>query len=675
MSFKVFKKWLQVCVLAGYLAGCALPVQPPVMTPTGEGLNPPVPSQTETAEPVPLPTAKSVPTQPIETSEPEIVPTSAARPASGWTTFSNPDFVRGVVVVENQLWSATLGGVAVWNLETNIPTLFTPRDGLVEIQGNAIAHCSAPDQRIWVAHESSMLSVYDLQLARWNRVPITFADGSTMHSVRSLYCDSPRNRLLAASEQELAILNMETMRWERFGQQEGLQAAAIRSLDVAGSGIWVASGDQGAFLIMGSTAFPFNRSSGFPAGAINDLAVSPEGTVWFGYPTGLVRYVDRKWDLYSAKSPTGLPFDSIDHVELGAGQDLWIASGKEGVCPFDTVRMFCFRVYPAPRDYAITDLTVNQEGIAFVGTDGGGILGLYGDEVRTFAFNFGQLASNNVYDIAESADGRLYIATDRGVNILDLENPQAAWEVIHPTWNPRQSVPHVVGLQPQANGMWFFYDQEPTASFYDGQNWLHLDLQKGIPGPLLSSIVDWNGRLWLGSGQGLVLWDDPHLRPFNPQNTLPGNVFQSFLRDGEGMWVGTDMGLLHYERYQWRLVLRQLSVRAIAQDGKGGLLVGTDQGLVRMDGQQVYLWVIPLLDEVLTTPQVTSIAWDGSGNLWVGTENNGLLMFDGSRWESFNTANGMPTNTVRKIFADRMGTIWVAMVTGHSGGALLRFVP
>jgi hypothetical protein len=126
---------------------------------------------------------------------------------------------------------------------------------------------------------------------------------------------------------------------------------------------------------------------------------------------------------------------------------------------------------------------------------------------------------------------------------------------------------------------------------------------------------------------------------------LRGNVYHTLLeRDGE-IWAGTDRGLLHYQRYQWQLVIPDIAVNTIVSDAGGGLLLGTDQGLVRFDGDQSFFWIINLGDEVLVNYKVTSIAWDGKGQLWVGTDGHGLLRFNGKRWEQFNTASGLPTNS------------------------------
>jgi ligand-binding sensor domain-containing protein len=116
-------------------------------------------------------------------------------------------------------------------------------------------------------------------------------------------------------------------------------------------------------------------------------------------------------------------------------------------------------------------------------------------------------------------------------------------------------------------------------------------------------------------------------------------------------------------------------VYAIAPGEGNGLLLGADQGLILFDGSQSFQWLINLGDEVMKDIQVTALSRDRRGELWVGTAGDGLFHFDGNTWERFDTARGMPTNNIRKVFTDSQGAVWVAAVTGQGGGALVRFMP
>ncbi len=684
LARKLFLWWAVVSMISGMVFGCAgktilptMATQDEVPVTNSTATDTVIHGFTATTPPTdtPAPTVAASAKAPAEAKEtPQKTPQSASRPPSGWTIYSNPDFVQGVALYGRQLWAATLGGVVVWDLDTGGSTLFTTRDGLVEIQGNDVVYCPVPEERILVAHSTGMLSAYDLNLKKWSRIPITFDDGSTLHGVQKLYCDAVNQRLMAGSADGLGILDLRTGRWRRVGPYDGLKVDSIRAIDVVGQSIWVAAGDKGAFMITGKTVFPFNGASGFPSGSVYDISVAPDQSIWFGYSTGLVHYIDKKWNSYGAQTPSGIPFQSVDQVEVGPDKRIWIASAEEGVCPFDPVKLFCSTVYPGTQGTPVTDLVVGPDNVAYAGTNGGGVLILDSNQVRHLKFDEQKLMSDDVLGMANSSDGMLWIATDRGVNVLDPGKAKETWGSITPQ-RDQLVFPRVTGILQAPNGMWFFYDQEAQASFYDGNAWLQLNSFKGLNGPVQDALVDQRGYVWFATAQGINVWDGTVMRSNSPADDSRSNVFHALFEQNGEIWAGSDHGLLHYLRYQWQVALPNIPINAIAQDNGSGLLLGTDQGLIRFDGNQSFLWVINLGDEVLINPKVTSIAWDGSGQLWVGTDGNGLLHYTNKRWEQYTTASGLPTDRVRKVIADRLGTIWIAAVTGEGGGALVRYVP
>jgi len=665
--------WLGWMVI--FLSSCG--ILPPTVTKT-------VPAQVETTTaspqlPVLTPTPEITPTL-LETStpdpstpSPEETRTGPARTPSGWTFFSNPDFVQGIALYENQLWAATMGGVVAWDLDTRKPTVYTTRDGLVEIQANDIVYCRMPEERIVVAHPSGTLSAYNVENKRWIRIPITFEDGSTLTDVRTLRCDQASRRLLVGSSDGLGILDWRTGQWKHIGPQEGLKAGAIESIDVIGQTIWLAAGDDSAFMILGNTIFPFNSGSGFPAGGVNDLAVASDQSIWFGYTTGLLHYKDKKWNLYGPRTLAGIPFSSVDQVDIGPDNLVWIANAEEGVCPFNVIKLYCSTIYPGTEGAAIVDLVVDKSGVAYAATDGKGVLVMDDDQVEFLSLDRKQLISNDLLDIAGGPGGKIWVSTGRGINIFDPQHITEPWEVIAPQRN-QMIYPRVTSLQPAANGMWLFYDQEAAASFYDGKDWLQINQQKGLSGMVMDAAVDLRGFVWMATSHGIHVWDGGSLRISSTPKSL-SNTFYVIEEVNGIIWAGTDSGLLRYQNYQWRVILPGVSIKSIASNRDGGLLLGTDDGLIHFDGNQSYLWIINLGEEVLIHPRVTSIAWDRSGQLWMGTNGDGLFRFDGKRWDRFSTVSGLPSDYVRKVYTDQTGAVWAAVVTGKGGGALVRYVP
>jgi ligand-binding sensor domain-containing protein len=58
----------------------------------------------------------------------------------------------------------------------------------------------------------------------------------------------------------------------------------------------------------------------------------------------------------------------------------------------------------------------------------------------------------------------------------------------------------------------------------------------------------------------------------------------------------------------------------------------------------------------LTDPVPLAILQDRTGFLWVGTQ-NGLFRYDGTSFEGFNTAQGLPSSQAESLYEDFDGSL------------------
>jgi signal transduction histidine kinase len=130
------------------------------------------------------------------------------------------------------------------------------------------------------------------------------------------------------------------------------------------------------------------------------------------------------------------------------------------------------------------------------------------------------------------------------------------------------------------------------------------------------------------------------------------------------LWIGTDTAGLHVLRQQKFRTLPSLSgypTTAIMQTTDGTLWLGSrGEGLFHhVDGRTHHLST----KDGLISDVILTMAADRDGALWIGTP-DGLNHLRGEKIESYTSADGLPDDFIRSLFVDHDGTLWVGTRRG-----------
>ena len=121
--------------------------------------------------------------------------------------------------------------------------------------------------------------------------------------------------------------------------------------------------------------------------------------------------------------------------------------------------------------------------------------------------------------------------------------------------------------------------------------------------------------------------------------------------------------------------LSQAVVQAIAQDHRGFIWIGTQQGLNRYDGHEFVSYFHDQANQQsLSHDWIWDLHLDSRGDLWIGTAGglNRLTPGAGDVEPVFaQLSNGYAEQPVRVIEEDNQGTLWL----GSDGGGVIRFEP
>ena len=196
------------------------------------------------------------------------------------------------------------------------------------------------------------------------------------------------------------------------------------------------------------------------------------------------------------------------------------------------------------------------------------------------------------------------------------------------------------------------------------------EIPQGLPQNTVEAIAQTpEGYLWFATQEGFARFDGVRFTVFDRSNTpeLQSNLVNALLADRRGrLWVGTGKGVLVLERGRFRAYAQAQGlagnyVRALHEDREGNLWVGSEGGLTRIsDG---LLTAFGLADG-LSDASVRAIHADREGAIWVGTAKGGLQRLVNGRFEAVALGGERAANAVRAFTEGVDGTFWMATSRG-----------
>lgn len=486
------------------------------------------------------------------------------------------------------------------------------------------------------------------------------------------------------------------------------------------------------------TAYRPESSPGLPGQWIRDLRAGPDGRLWVATYRGLAVHEAGQFRAIPADAAHATPRPDLLALAFDATGRLH-ASHANGVSVVENGELRLR--YPLPRPAHA--LLARPEGL-LVGSRGG----LYtlpgaGGEPHFEALP-AEAESATVTRLAEEG-GRLWAGTSAG---LFRRRPEGGWERFGA--DPELARSAIEALHVDAAGsLWVattthlarlrggevheWVREVPVglsvraiAEDHEGNLWLgsqwagllrvrdgwtrRYSVPEGLHDPLVWSLArDADGRTWVGTNDGLAVFDGHRFARVVPGAALPHTNVYTLLPETDGLWIGTRGGLVRREAdgrlhtppglealdgsqinallrtpdgRLWIAGTRGLSVldsegrlrpihradggpvppaRVLHHDGRQ-LLVGTQGGLFTVAGDALRPVGQDIgLDE---TMDITAIHQLPDGRRVLGTLDERIVLEDRhGHWQVFSSADGLPVNSAF-FMADQGGYLWVAGLRG-----------
>ena len=646
-------------------------------SPSAAKTEPPIPQEIETDQ---------QDSQETAVSDDEVVEPSAAAPVTlssgqqpGWYAYTDANDVRDLVVHDGVVYAATLGGMVAWRLDSGYAMQYTPMDGMEHVSANAIVYCEIPEPRILVGTLTG-ISEYDPSTGLWQH-DLEFPEESSIDSskINRLYCDQANNRLLIGYY-GLGVLDLASGDFLRYTEADGLLWDSVSDIAVYGKDIWIANGYKGVSRISNGQITNFSEEQGMPDNYANSLAFDQAGTLWVGSSGGLISYKSGQWKMYASDSPANL--SSVYNLEITPDGKIWAATlpfGTGRLCQFNPGDATCAEDFLDVDGQGINALVLTADGIPVYGTNKG--ISLYENGAAISLKTEDQLASNFVDSLASTPDGKLWVGTDSGIQLIDLTNPTGEWATFTDNEFPEMGGNWGKAVAIGSDGTVWVAMTNGSASRYQNGTWTNFEDIYSFD----TVAVDADGRAWFGDdSKGIIVLNADGSQAFTltTSDGLPGDNVQAILTDLSGrIWIGTDKGLAKYENGTLETVFGPDSqelpgtyIRDLALHPDGALIIGCFIGLARYDGNQVTT-MLDFLKDGYSDARLTTLAVAPDGQVWVGTD-KGVLTQENGAWKMLTTRDGLLTNYISALHVDPLGAVWIGGGgSNFDGGGMIQIVP
>ncbi|MCR4907988.1 MAG: HD domain-containing protein [Lachnospiraceae bacterium] len=411
----------------------------------------------------------------------------------------------------------------------------------------------------------------------------------------------------------------------------------------------------------GYTATLFDGTNGLPTSDANAIVQTPDGFIWIGNYSGLIRYDGTSFFRYDASNG----ISSVVSLFVDSKERVWIGTNDCGVLFFDHGE---FHAFSREED----------------------------------------LMSSSIRSIEEDSDGNILIATTQGLAYVDSENE------LHAVNDPQLNGKYICELQNDGNGIiygemlsgdFFSIEDLRVSSYFNGSSlnfgaisciypdtgnpgYIYLGTEESnifygsvndgmknarclnaSPETSINRITRLGSQLWVCADNGIGYFDsEDHY--VSLENIPMNNSVDDIIEDYEGnLWfVSSRQGVMKISRNQFRDLFLAAKLPDMVVNSTclyhDDLFIGTDSGLVCMD--KYYNVKETELTDYLKDIRIRCIKSDSKDNLWLSTYGEKALVLmrpDGSI-QSFTETEGLLNNRVRSTEELSDGSIAVATSGG-----------
>jgi ligand-binding sensor domain-containing protein/serine phosphatase RsbU (regulator of sigma subunit) len=376
------------------------------------------------------------------------------------------------------------------------------------------------------------------------------------------------------------------------------------------------------------------------------------------------------------------------HVSIVSREDLLYLGTYNGLSIYDGLKVISYNYDQGLPNGPIVELFEDSKGFIWIGYIEKGLVKWKDGKVISHYTKKEGLPSNFVNALDEDEKGNIIIGTNSGLSIFNGE------EFKNYDFSSGIGNGFITDVKAVGKSIWIGCGTSSGVgnwmtiggglSIFNGNKFKSFDLSKFTDFDHRASWVnsiekDKNGNVWIGTLGGLLKYDGSQFTLISERDGLQDNSITELYCDDEGLWAGTDNGLVNIKNGIIKTIvpiekngLSFENIQSISKSSDGVYFVGTANGVSLYDPNSFRK--MTSLEGMPIPPNWTSgildLKFDKDGFLWAASGVNGLLKIKNERIERvFNTKNSdLESNYVNQLEFSDDGAMWLS-----SGGSVYRY--
>jgi len=486
------------------------------------------------------------------------------------------------------------------------------------------------------------------------------ADGSSVNSneINTLLYDN--NQLYIGTRSNgLNIYNTKTNRftYHLHSDKDPYSIATNDITDIiksANGNLWLATYHQGVqqFDPVKKTFTPFHQKniSGLPENSVWSLAEDQTGMLYIGHVNKGVSILDPKTRSVSAINTAGgmLPDNEVKSLFCDKFNNIWIGTRK-GLAIYN----------PSTKQIQKVNLSGKSrnglEPFVYTIKEINGTIWIGAESSQLFILKTNYRTGGPMPQISGITPFYLNRGNTSSVQSIDRDQFGNVWMGIY------------------SGGIAFFGHLKPFFSILSTENLMQTE---GAPATVTSILNNRDNSVWLGTVGDGILQIDPNGQ-VTRKNRRNSGIADDFLLSGfqdsdNNKWFGLQNGGVSFydpKTKTWKKINageKMSSVRAIVEDKQGNICFAAEEGLFIHNPRTGSFKKIVTNHPMLGDYAPRTLVEDAKGNVWVGTYGQGIYIFDhnGKLTQRISKGQGINSNTINQLFADKHSNIWIATNEG-----------